>query len=96
MIEILTVKLMALGSLTVKTILPSSIPVIAMTEGIITENTGVPLTIVCAIGGACWYLQGRFTRIEDRLEELSTDLKRRPCQLDKCPMPDASKKDENK
>lgn len=86
MIEILTVKLMTLGSITVKTLMPTSVPVIAMSEGMITEATGVPLTILCAVGGACWYLQGRFTKIEDRLDRLNDNIQSRPCQAQPCPI----------
>lgn len=41
--------------------------------GIITQDTSVPLTIAASIGGGCWYLNGRFTKIEDSLDELKRD-----------------------
>ena len=93
MIDIITVKLFALGSLAVKTALPSSIPIIAMSEGMITADTGVPLTIVAAVGGACWYLNGRFVKIETQLKDMVDELNKRPCAT-MCPS--QPKKDESK
>lgn len=77
-----------------KTILPPMVPVMAVAENVITESTGVPLTIVVAVGGACWYLQGRFTKIEDKIDAVADDLAKRPCQYDKCPT--NQEKDKNK
>jgi hypothetical protein len=68
----------------VKSLLPPLVPVLAVAENVITESTGVPLTILAAVGGACWYLQGRFTKIEDKLEQLSEDLAKLPCHRDYC------------
>ena len=62
-----------------KAVLPPLAVVIAEANGVITEHTAVPLTLVVGISGACWYLQGRFTRIEDSIAELNRTIVARPC-----------------
>jgi hypothetical protein len=84
MIELLMTKVMASGTMVTKTILPTFVPLLAMSENMITEQTGIPLTIVAAVGGACWYLNGRFTRIETKIEDLTENIMSRSCQKDKC------------
>lgn len=86
MIESMTAGLITVSGITTKVVLPAAVPVIAVAENLITEQTGVPLTIVAAIGGACWYLNGRFTRIEDSIDDLRKNLENRPCQKAACPV----------
>ena len=50
----------------------------------IDEGTKVPITILVAAGGACWHLNGRFTKIENKIKTLSDSLDSRPCQIQKC------------
>jgi len=50
--------------------LPASIPFVMLAQSMINEQTATPLTVVCGIAGACWYINGRFTRIEVVLEDL--------------------------
>ena len=57
--------------------LPAITPLIAQAAGLINEQTVVPLTVVSAIGGACWYLNGRLTRIEDKIENMENKFKDR-------------------
>ena len=63
MIETISAGIAAATGITTKVLLPAAVPIVAMGENFISESTGVPLTIVVAVGGACWYLNGRFTRI---------------------------------
>ena len=65
-----------IATLTGKVVLPTVAPLMLMTGGLITENTAVPLTIVCGVSGACWYLNGRLTRIEDSIEQLRQQIQR--------------------
>ena len=89
MIETITGIITTAGTIGTKVVLPTAIPVLAVAEHMITEQTGVPLTILCAVGGACWYLNGRFTRIEDSIGDLKRNLENRPCQrTDTCPTKD--------
>ena len=67
-----------------KVMLPPLIPIAAMVDNVINEQTGVPLTIVAAIGGACWYINGRFTKLEDAVERVQKNLEERPCQIGHC------------
>lgn len=48
-------------------------------EGRISVTVAVTCTVF--ICGCCWWLSSRFTRIDDRLEKIETDLKSRPCQI---------------
>lgn len=78
-----------------KVIIPPLIPAYMLAENIINEATAIPLTIAAAVGGACWYLNGRFTRIEavqesqnKTLERLEEKLDSRPCGIaESCPQP---------
>jgi hypothetical protein len=57
-------------SLASKVLLPGAIPDLLLGAGVIDESTVLPMTVVVAIGGACWYLNGRLTRIEGRIDHL--------------------------
>jgi hypothetical protein len=70
-----------------KVVVPSCSPLLIQAAGLIDETTVVPLTIVGAIGGASWYLNGRLTRIEDQLENLKADsLSSRQHHQQLCPL----------
>ena len=64
----------ALGGMLSKISAPVSVPLIAQATGLINEQTSVPLTIMGAVGGACWYLSSRLTKIEDSVEQLKSDI----------------------
>lgn len=87
MLELITAKA-TIG----KALVPPLIPVAMFAAGeghnIINENTLLPFTVVISIGAALWYLQGRFTRIEakldshsEKIESLSKRLESRPCTM---------------
>lgn len=81
----------AIIAITGKVLLPASVPSCFLAADIISETTAVPMTIVAAVSGACWYLNGRFTTIEihqkdqkdrlRRIEEMIDDL---PCHGENC------------
>lgn len=56
-----------------KVLLPPMLPLCMFASSLISETTVVPLTLAGGFGGVCWYLQGRFTRIETILERLEQD-----------------------
>jgi hypothetical protein len=73
---------------TAKFLTPSLAAIGLASTGLINEQTQVPLTIVGVVGGACWYLNGRFTKLEDGQEQLNgkinslrEDLSKRPCGI---------------
>ena len=68
-----------------KVVIPPIVPLWMMATSVITEETALPLTIVCAVGGACWYLQGRFTRIESHQETVHATLDRLEKKIDSRP-----------
>lgn len=74
MVEMILAKSTALGVLFGKVCVPPLAATWALAEGMINEQTGVPLTIVAAVGGACWYLNGRFTKLEDGQESLQREI----------------------
>ena len=77
------------GSIGTKVVLPAAIPIVAVAENFITEQTGVSLTFVVTACGICWYLNGRFTKLEDAVRELQKNLETHHCQrTDKCPTQD--------
>lgn len=80
MIETITGALTTVSAIGTKVVLPAAIPIIAVSENIITEKTGVSLTFVITACGICWYLNGRFTRLEDAVKQLKRNLDTRPCQ----------------
>ena len=63
-----------------KAVLPPMGVIVAEAAGYIDAQTAVPLSVVVGIGGACWYLQGRFTKIEDKIDEMNRNIQSRPCQ----------------
>ena len=84
--DIIMVKAMAAAALVGKVVVPPLTEVTLIAADVITESTGVPLTIVAAVGGACWYLNGRFTKLEDGLNSLRDELSNRPCGVNAaCP-----------
>ena len=58
---------------------PAFSVVLAQANGMINDGTGISLVFCAAVGGGCWYLSNRFTRIEDKLEEMQANLKKLPC-----------------
>ena len=68
-----------------KAVLPPCAVIMAEVNGYIDEKTAVPLSVVVGIGAACWYLIGRFTKIETKLDDLAENISSRPCQS--CPAP---------
>jgi hypothetical protein len=62
-----------------KTTLPPIGVFLAEVSGLIDDKTAVPLSLVAAIGGGCWYLSSRLTQIEDSIKELRTELENKPC-----------------
>jgi hypothetical protein len=57
-------------TLAAKVALPGIIPNALLGAGVIDESTVLPMTVVAAICGGCWYLNGRLTRIEGRIDHL--------------------------
>jgi len=41
------------------------VPVGMLAADLINEQTALPLTIVCAVGGGCWYLSGFLRGLKD-------------------------------
>ena len=83
MTDLILAKLSAVAAIG-KAVLPPSAVVLAESQGIIDEKTAVPLSIVVGIGAACWYLNGRFTKVETKLDDLAQNLNSRPCQINNC------------
>ena len=85
MTDLICAKVAAGASVAGKVLLPPALPLGLMAQSMITSDTGIPLSSVGAVGGACWYLNGRFTRIEDKLDAVQKNLEARPCQIGMCP-----------
>lgn len=58
-----------------KMILPSLVPSALFAEGMLDEHTLIPATVVASACGLCWYLSGRFTKIEADIHVLKSDSK---------------------
>ena len=72
-------------TITGKVLVPAALPSCFLAADIISGTTALPLTIVAAVGGACWYLNGRFTAIEIHSEDLKIRLGRIEQKMDSLP-----------
>ena len=82
--EMITAKLAMLTGVS-KAILPPLAVVCMLASDVIDAPTGLSLTIVASVIGALWYLQGRLTKIETKLEILHDEVKALPCHgNDRC------------
>lgn len=50
----------------------------------VDSNTRIPLGEAIAVGGAVFLIGRKLQKMDDRLEAIEKDLKRRPCQLGSC------------
>ena len=80
--EMMIAKATVIGSAIGKTVILPLTPVLMLGADIINEATAVPLTIVCAVGGGCWWLSGTLRGLKDGQESTHKRLSRIERKLD--------------
>lgn len=58
-----------------KFLLPATAPFLADAAGIINEQTLLPMTVVCVVGGALWYVKGWMDEVSHHMKDTNLRLK---------------------